>query len=56
MISQESELQAVDFAKGDGLVPAIIQHSLDGRVLMLGYMNRMAAAETLRRQRVVFWS
>jgi phosphoribosyl-ATP pyrophosphohydrolase/phosphoribosyl-AMP cyclohydrolase len=39
-----------------GLVPAIVVHHLDGRVLMLGYMNRESFAATLTRRRVTFWS
>ena len=46
----------VDFAKGDGLVPAIVQDATTGAVLMLGYMNREALEETLKRQRAVFYS
>ena len=30
----------IDFNKGDGLVPAIIQDAQTMQVLMLGYMNR----------------
>lgn len=39
-----------------GLVPAVIQDRLDGRVLMLGYMNREALLKTLETGRVHFWS
>ncbi len=46
----------IDWDKGDGLVPAVAQHAFDGRVLMLGYMNREALAETLSSGRVSFWS
>lgn len=46
----------VDFGKGDGLVPAIVQDADSGAVLMLGYMNREALEETLKRQRAVFYS
>jgi phosphoribosyl-ATP pyrophosphohydrolase/phosphoribosyl-AMP cyclohydrolase len=42
--------------KGDGLLPAVVQHADDGRVLMLGFMNRAALDETLRARRVTFWS
>lgn len=50
------DLSAVDFKKGDGLVPAIVQHSDTGTILMLGYMNREALEATLTRGRVVFFS
>jgi phosphoribosyl-ATP pyrophosphohydrolase/phosphoribosyl-AMP cyclohydrolase len=46
----------VDFAKGDGLVPAIVQDASSGAVLMLGYMNREALEQTLARKRAVFYS
>jgi len=56
MIRDQQDLARIDFAKGDGLVPVIVQDAQNSRVLMLGYMNATAAAETLRRGRVVFWS
>jgi phosphoribosyl-ATP pyrophosphohydrolase/phosphoribosyl-AMP cyclohydrolase len=46
----------VDFAKADGLVPAIVQDADTGAVLMLAYMNREALDETLKRRRAVFYS
>ncbi len=46
----------LDWAKGDGLLPAIVQDANDGAVLMLGYMNREALAATLAANRVTFWS
>lgn len=49
-------LDRIDWAKGDGLVPAIVQHADDGRVLMLGYMDREALDATLRTRRVTFFS
>src|SRR3989442_13140170 len=51
-----ADLARLDFAKGDGLLPAIVQHAVTGAVLMLGYMNREALRETLMRRRVVFFS
>jgi phosphoribosyl-ATP pyrophosphohydrolase/phosphoribosyl-AMP cyclohydrolase len=46
----------VDWAKGNGLVPAVVQDAENGAVLMLGYMNREALAATLSSNRVTFWS
>lgn len=46
----------LDWDKGDGLLPAIVQDANNGAVLMLGYMNREALAETLANNRVTFWS
>lgn len=48
--------QQVDWGKGDGLVPAIVQHAISGRVLMLGYMNAEALAETQASDWVTFYS
>ena len=42
--------------KGDGLLPAVVQHTMDGRVLMLGYMNRAALVQTLAGGLVTFYS
>jgi phosphoribosyl-ATP pyrophosphohydrolase/phosphoribosyl-AMP cyclohydrolase len=50
------DIDALDFAKGGGLLPAIVQDSATGRVLMLGYMNREALQATFARGRVVFFS
>jgi phosphoribosyl-ATP pyrophosphohydrolase/phosphoribosyl-AMP cyclohydrolase len=50
------DVDSVDFAKGDGLVPAIVQDADNGAVLMLGYMNREALEQTLTRKRAVFYS
>ncbi|NNF58099.1 MAG: bifunctional phosphoribosyl-AMP cyclohydrolase/phosphoribosyl-ATP diphosphatase HisIE [Rhodothermaceae bacterium] len=49
-------LDQIDFAKGDGLVPAIVQDAATRRVLMLGYMNREAAEQTQATGLVTFWS
>ncbi|MFI4890612.1 MAG: bifunctional phosphoribosyl-AMP cyclohydrolase/phosphoribosyl-ATP diphosphatase HisIE [Steroidobacterales bacterium] len=49
-------LQDLDWGKTDGLLPAIVQHATSGAVLMLGYMNREALAETQQSGRVTFWS
>ena len=50
------DIAKLDFDKGGGLLPAIVQHADNRAVLMLGYMNREALEETLRRGRVVFFS
>lgn len=39
-----------------GLVPAVIQDSRTGAVLMLGYMNREALRRTINSGKVWFWS
>lgn len=47
----------IQFSKyADGLVPAIIQDSITGKVLMLGFMNQEAIDATLSQQKVTFFS
>ena len=46
----------LDWSKQDGLVPAIVQDADNGRVLMLGYMNRAALAATQASGNVTFFS
>jgi phosphoribosyl-AMP cyclohydrolase len=46
----------IDFKKGDGLIPVIIQDEATHQVLMLGYMNQEAWEETLKSKKVTFWS
>lgn len=46
----------IDFKKGDGLVPAIIQDWLTNKVLMLGYMNEEALKLTKVEGKVTFYS
>ena len=46
----------IDFEKGNGLVPAIIQDSRTQQVLMLGYMNEEAMELTKTDGRVHFFS
>jgi phosphoribosyl-AMP cyclohydrolase / phosphoribosyl-ATP pyrophosphohydrolase len=51
-----SDIELLDFAKSDGLLPVVVQHAGTAAVLMLGYMNREAVQETFSRRRVVFFS
>lgn len=46
----------VDFAKGEGLVPVVIQDDDTGDVLMLAYMNAEALERTLESRQVWFYS
>lgn len=46
----------IDFTKGQGLVPAIIQDADTKNVLMLGYMNEEAYTKTIETKLVTFWS
>tara|TARA_Y100000385_G_C13108896_1_gene650615 strand:+ start:5325 stop:5912 length:588 start_codon:yes stop_codon:yes gene_type:complete len=46
----------INFNKGDGLVPVIIQNSNTLQVLMLGYMNQEAYEKTKKEGLVTFFS
>ena len=50
------KVEELDFAKGNGLIPAIVQNAQDGQVLMLGYMNEEALNKTLETKLVTFYS
>lgn len=49
-------LDAVDFKKGQGLVPVVVQDAEDGVVLMLAYSNREALKLTLATGKAWYWS
>lgn len=46
----------IDFNKGQGLIPVIIQHYKTLEVLMLGYMNQEAWEKTKKEKMVTFFS
>ena len=46
----------IDFSKGEGLVPVIIQNEQTLEVLMLGYMNEEAYQKTVSEDKVTFFS
>ncbi len=52
----QDPLEPLDWNKGGGMLPAIVQDAGSGAVLMLGYMNPAALAATRASGRVTFWS
>jgi phosphoribosyl-AMP cyclohydrolase len=46
----------LDFDKMSGLLPAVVQDSSGGEVLMVGFMNRPALERTLQEGYVTFFS
>lgn len=48
--------ESLDWAKGDGLLPAIVQDAQSARVLMLGYMSEESLRQTLKSGFVTFHS
>jgi phosphoribosyl-ATP pyrophosphohydrolase/phosphoribosyl-AMP cyclohydrolase len=49
-------MENINFSKGNGLVPVIIQDNSTMQVLMLGFMNREALEKTRNEKRVTFFS
>jgi phosphoribosyl-AMP cyclohydrolase len=46
----------LDFSKGGGLLPAIVQDHSSGKVLMLAYMNQASWEKTLETGEAHYWS
>lgn len=55
-IDADIDPDSIDWRKGDGLVPAVVQDSRTLQVLMLGYMSRESLALTLETGNVTFFS
>lgn len=52
----QAGLDEINFGKGGGLVPVVVQDWRSRDVVMLGYANRDAVEQTLRTGRLHFWS
>lgn len=50
------DIKQLNFDKGNGLIPAIIQDAETQKVLMLGFMNEAAIQKTLAEEKVTFFS
>jgi phosphoribosyl-AMP cyclohydrolase len=46
----------LDFSKGNGLLPAIVQDYTSGKVLMLAYINQASWEKTLETGEAHYWS
>ena len=55
-MTDNTDTSRLDWARGNGLLPAIVQHWRSGEVLMLGYMNAEALAQTQTSGHVTFYS
>jgi phosphoribosyl-AMP cyclohydrolase / phosphoribosyl-ATP pyrophosphohydrolase len=49
-------LENLNWAKGQGLIPVVVQDSKTLQVLMTAYMNREALAQTMSSRKVTFFS
>lgn len=55
-IATTGDLARLDWDKGGGLLPAVVQHAGSGAVLMLGWVNAEALARTFETGAMTFWS
>ena len=55
MPEQDSWLDEVSF-DSQGLIPAIAQEAVSGRILMMAWMNRESLRKTAETARAVYWS
>jgi phosphoribosyl-ATP pyrophosphohydrolase/phosphoribosyl-AMP cyclohydrolase len=55
-VFQKKEKMNIDFSKMNGLIPAIVQDAVSGKVLMQGYMNEEALEKTRESGMVTFFS
>jgi phosphoribosyl-AMP cyclohydrolase len=46
----------LDFKKGGGLLPAVVQDHASGKVLMLAYINQASWEKTLESGQAHYWS
>jgi len=49
-------LDKLDFKKGNGLIPVIVQDAKTKETLMLAYVNREAVEKTLTTGKGTYWS
>ncbi len=49
-------IKSINFKKGNGLIPAIIQDYKNNEIYMLGYMNPNSLKKTIKTRYVYFWS
>lgn len=49
-------MEKIDFAKGNGLIPVIVQDFRSGKVLMLAYMNEEAWKKTQKTGKAHYYS
>ena len=49
-------IKELDFSKGDGLIPVVVQESSTKEVLMLAYVNEESLNQTLKTGFAHYWS
>jgi len=52
----EELMQKLDWKKGNGLIPVVVQDAETKEVLMLAYVNKEALEKTLKTCEATYWS
>jgi len=55
-MTQRELFEKLDFKKGNGLIPVIVQDARTRETLMLAYANRDAVELTLKTKKGTYWS
>jgi phosphoribosyl-AMP cyclohydrolase len=55
-MTNEDLLKKLDFKKGNGLIPVVVQDANSKKVLMLAYANEEALEKTLKTGYAHYWS
>jgi phosphoribosyl-AMP cyclohydrolase len=56
MTTQQELLAKLDFKKGNGLIPVIVQDAKTNAILMQAYANQEAVELTLKTKKATYWS
>jgi phosphoribosyl-AMP cyclohydrolase len=55
-MTEPNLIEKLDWKKGDGLIPVVVQDSETREVLMLAYANKEALENTLKTGKATYWS
>jgi len=56
MTTQTELLAKLDFVKGNGLIPVIVQDAKTNAILMQAFANKEAVELTLKTKKATYWS
>jgi phosphoribosyl-AMP cyclohydrolase len=56
MTTQQELLEKLDFKKGKGLIPVVVQDAKTKELLMQAYSNKEAVELTLKTRKATYWS
>lgn len=55
-MTDDDLMQKLDWKKGNGLIPVVVQDEKTKEVLMLAYANKEALENTLKTGKATYWS